>query len=196
MVLFEKAGTQNTDETLRIALTKAKELGSPIVVASTIGPTAERVLELAKETGFGGPVVIVRGVSNKGRKGVNLMPAEVKKSLEERGATVVTAAHALSTGERAFSSKYKGTYPLEIMADTLRTLGQGVKVAFEISVMALEADAIPFGTPVVACGGTHRGVDAALVITPCYSAAILDTVGHEILCKPYDPSNAHIQMTF
>lgn len=196
MVTFEKAGQQNAEETLRIALARAKELDCPIVISSTMGTTALTLLDLAEELGFTGPVVIVRGVSNKYKNGVNLMDAEVKKQIEARGATVVTAGHALSVGERGISAKFKGISPLEIMAETLRTMGQGTKVSFEVSIMALEADAIPYGKPVVACGGTHRGVDTAMVITPAYSANILETVVHEFLCKPFDPSNAHIKLTF
>ena len=38
MVTFEKAGQQNAEETLRIALARAKELDCPIVISSTMGP--------------------------------------------------------------------------------------------------------------------------------------------------------------
>ncbi len=47
------------------------------------------------------------------------------------------------------------------MAATLRTLGQGVKVCFECAVMALDADVIEWGKPVVALGGTASGADTA-----------------------------------
>ena len=50
--------------------------------------------------------------------------------------------------------------------------------------MALDADAILFGQPVVALGGTGGGQDTALVITPSYSSSIMETKIHEILCKP------------
>ena len=33
-------------------------------------------------------------------------------------------------------------------------------------------------------GGSSYGVDTAVVITPAYSADILDTRIHEVLCKP------------
>ena len=61
---------------------------------------------------------------------------------------------------------------------------QGVKVCFECAVMALDADVIEWGKPVVALGGTASGADTAIVITPGYSASILTTRIHEILCKP------------
>ena len=196
MVCFENAGKQNTAETIRIALERAKALGCPIVAASTMGVTADALLTAAEAAGFQGKIVIVRGCSSKQRSGVNLMKPETKVALEARGATIVTAAHALSAGERAISTGFRGAYPLEIMAHTLRLFGQGTKVCVEASVMALDADAIPFGVPIVAIGGSHRGADTAAVITPSYSASILNTVVNELLCKPFDIRNPDPSMTF
>ena len=196
MVCFEHAGQQNTPAAVRIALQTAMERSCPIVAASTMGVTADALLTAAEEAGWHGKIVIVRGCSSKHRKGVNLMKGEVRDNLVSRGAVIVTAAHALSAGERSLSGTFKGVYPLEIMANTLRIFGQGTKVCVEASVMALDADAIPFGAPVVAVGGTHRGADTAAVITPSYSASILQTVVHEILCKPYDVRNPDPSMAF
>ena len=196
MVCFENAGKQNTAETIRIALERAKALGCPIVAASTMGVTADALLTAAEAAGFTGKIVIVRGCSSKNRSGVNLMKPETKAALEARGATIVTAAHALSAGERALSTGFRGAYPLEIMAHTLRLFGQGTKVCVEASVMALDADAIPFGVPIVAIGGSHRGADTAAVITPSYSASVLNTVVNELLCKPFDIRNPDPSMTF
>ena len=196
MVCFENAGKQNTAEAIRIALERAKALGCPIVAASTMGVTADALLTAAEAAGFQGKIVIVRGCSSKQRSGVNLMKPETKAALEARGATIVTAAHALSAGERAISTGFRGAYPLEIMAHTLRLFGQGTKVCVEASVMALDADAIPFGVPVVAIGGSHRGADTAAVITPSYSASVLNTVVNELLCKPFDIRNPDPSMTF
>ena len=196
MVCFQNAGKQNTAETIRIALERAKALGCPIVAASTMGVTADALLTAAEAAGFTGKIVIVRGCSSKNRSGVNLMKPETKAALEARGAVIVTAAHALSAGERAISTGFRGAYPLEIMAHTLRLFGQGTKVCVEASVMALDADAIPFGVPIVAIGGSHRGADTAAVITPSYSASVLNTVVNELLCKPFDIRNPDPSMTF
>ena len=196
MGCFENAGKQNTAETVRIALARAQELGCPIVAASTMGVTADALLTAAEAAGFTGKIVIVRGCSSRQRSGVNLMKPEVKAALEARGARIVTAAHALSAGERSVSGTFKGAYPLELMAHTLRMFGQGVKVCVEASVMALDADELPFGVPVVALGGSHRGADAAVVVTPSYSATLLQTVVNEVLCKPFDIRNPDPSMTF
>ena len=186
MVAFEKIGPDNTKECVRLALQRAIELDCDVVASSTFGGSAEEILKQAQELGFKKKVVIVRGCSHKLGKGINQMTPEVKKSLEDRGAIVVTAGHALSAGERGMSLKYKGYGPLEIMADTYRTFGMGTKVAVECSIMALEDDAIRYGENVVAMGGSGRGVDTALVVMPAYSAQILETVVREVICKPWD----------
>ena len=196
MILFENAGKQNTDAVVRIALERAMELDCPIVAASTMGVTADTLLTAAAEKDFRGRIVIVRGCTSRQRKGLNLMKPEIKADLEARGAVIVTAAHALSAGERSLSTAFKGVYPLEIMANTLRMFGQGTKVCVEAAVMALDADALPFGVPVVAVGGSHRGADTAVVLTPSYSASLLDTVVHEMLCKPFDVRNPDPSMDF
>ena len=197
MTLFENAGKQNTAETVRLAVARAMELGDcPIVAASTLGVTADALLTAAAAAGCRSKIVIVRGCTSRQRKGVNLMPEMIKAGLEARGAVIVTAAHALSAGERGISTVFKGAYPLEIMANTLRMFGQGTKVCVEASTMAMDADVLPFGVPIVALGGSHRGADTAIVLTPSYSASILETVVHEILCKPFDVRNPDPSMDF
>ena len=186
MVLFEHAGKDDTEKAVRLALMRAIELDCDVVAASTFGVTAEAVLNCAEELGFKNKIVIVRCVSNVAHGGKNRMTPETRAALEARGARIVTAGHALSGGERGISTRHKGAYPLEIMAAALRTFGAGVKVGYECAIMALEADEITCGRPVVAIGGTARGADSAIVITPCYSAAIFENVVHEIICKPYD----------
>ncbi len=187
MVLFDKAGKQNTEKTAAIAVEAALRLGCDMVVASHSGLSARAVYEQAQKLGYGGKIVVVRGVSSAAANGVNRMSPQTRAELEALGMQVVTAAHALSAGERGLSSAFHGVYPLEIMAHTLRTFGQGVKVCFECAVMALDADAVGFGRPVVAVAGTGSGgggADTAMVLTPSYSATITKTQVHEILCKP------------
>ena len=185
MVIFEKAGKENAEVVLRIALAKAIEIGAPaVVLPSGTGETADAAWKMAQTLGYTGQIVVVRTVSKAALSGGNKMPAEKKKELEEKGITVVSCAHALSAGERGISGKFHGVYPLELMAQTLRTFGQGTKVAFECAVMALDTDAIPYGVPIISMGGSSYGVDTAVIMTPAYSADILDTKIHEMLCKP------------
>lgn len=184
MITF-KEKKDHTEETLSIAIEKAKELGTSIVIASNTGRTAERLVDMLFETGAQVPVVVVTAVYGMREPGVNQFPEEKRKEFLGKGVRIVTAAHALSGAERAFSNKFHGQGPIEIMAHTLRMFSQGVKVGVECATMALDAGAIDYSRPVVAVGGTGGGADSAIVLTPSYTHSILDTKVHEILCKPY-----------
>ena len=185
MIVYETAGEVNTDATLNLALDTARDRGLDLVLASSTGQTAKRLVALAQEKNFPTRLVVVRHVYGMEEPGVNDMPEETARFLREKGVTLVTAAHALSGAERGISKKFGGVSPVEIMAATLRMFGQGVKVCTEIAIMALDCGAVTYGKPVVAVGGSAVGSDAACVITPNYSANVLATQIHEILCKPY-----------
>jgi len=92
----------------------------------------------------------------------------------------------LSGAERSLSNKFGGVSPIEIMAYSLRMLGQGVKVCVEISTMALDGGMIPYGEDIIAIAGTGRGADTAITLRPAHGANILDTKIKEIICKPKD----------
>ena len=182
---FEKAGQENTGEALRIALREAGERQIPYVLAaSTTGATAFALAEEGRKQGYGGKLICVSHVYGSKENGKNPIPEEDREELKKQGIILCTAAHALSGAERALSRKFQGTYPVEIIAHTLRMLGQGMKVCVEIGAMALDAGLIPWGQPVIALGGTGRGADTAVILSPSYTNAILDTKIHEILCKP------------
>lgn len=172
------------DNVFEAAVAKAAKHQWDMVIASSSGKSALALLEACKKADYHPKVAVVRLVSSAAQNGMNRMTPEMKQELEAAGAVVVTAGHALSGAERGLSGRFKGVYPVEIMANTLRTFGQGTKVCFECAVMALDADAIVYGKPVVALAGTGGGTDTALVITPSYSATVLDTKIHEIIVKP------------
>jgi hypothetical protein len=138
----------------------------------------------AEKLGFKKLLVCVTHVNGFQEEGVNEMNAEKHRQLEERGIRVYTGTHLLSGAERALSRGFQGVYPVEIIAHSLRMFGQGMKVCVEISAMALDAGLIPFGQPVVAIGGTGRGADTAVLLSPSHGSTIFKTRIHEILCKP------------
>lgn len=184
MITYEKPGPANTEETLKLAISAAKERGYEIVVATTRGGTAVRTLELAREMGYEGNIVAVTHVFGFMKPGVNTLPDEARRFLNDSGVRTVTAAHALSGAERGVSKVFHGVYPAELIAATLRMLGQGVKVCVEIALMALDNGAIAYGKPVVCIAGTGSGADTCCIVTPSYTASLLDTKVNEILCKP------------
>ena len=182
---FDLPGPANTVEAVKIAIREAKvQQISHIVVASNTGATALALAEEGRKQGHDGRLICVTHVYGFRESGKNELSDEKREELEKQGIRVCTAAHALSGAERCLSRKFQGVYPVEIIAHTLRMLGQGVKVGVEIAVMALDAGLIPYGKPVLALGGTVQGADTALILTPGYSNSVLESKIHQILCKP------------
>jgi len=178
---FEKAGKQNTEKTLEIVKKTINDRGiKHVVVASSEGYTAK----LFKEANLGINLVCVTHVAGFETPGEIEMPEEIRRELVQSGVKVLTTTHVLSGAERGISRKFGGLYPVEIIANTLRMLGQGIKVCVEIAVMALDAGLIPYNEEVIAVGGTGEGADTAVIIKPAHASNIFDTWISEILCKP------------
>ncbi len=184
MRIFEKAGRENTAETLALALEAAAEKGLGMLVSSNTGETVEALLRIMEEKGLRVPVVMVSQVDGFSAPGTRALSEETRERLERAGVRIVRAAHALSGAERALSRRFSGVYPVEIAAHTLRMFSQGTKVCVEIGMMAMDAGAVEYGRPVVAVAGTSRGADTALILTPAYTADFLSTRIHTFLCKP------------
>ncbi len=177
---FDKPGKGNTEETLKVAFERGKALGlNEVVLASTTGNTAYQALEIFD--GFRIITVTYHCGFKKPFKSV--MPQDVRKDMEDRGVTVISATHALSGVERSIAKRYTGSYPVLLIADTLRLFGHGTKVAVEVSIMAADAGALT-GGDVVAIGGTSRGADTALVLKPANQSDLFEMRIREILCKP------------
>ncbi len=181
MKIFAKPGPGNTDECIRLAHERAKELGlKEVVVATNKGDTAEKVLDAFE--GF--KVIVVNHHAGFREPWKVELPEDARKKLEERGARIVIASHALSGIERAFREKFQGIYPSELVAEVLRLFGQGTKVCVEIALMAADAGALS-GDTVMTIGGTGTGADTAIVLTPAHQKNFLDMKIHEIVCKPW-----------
>lgn len=176
---WDKKGPDNTAGTIKLALARAAELDiRHIVVASSTGETAKQlagcglaVVCVSYHVGFDGP-------------GARRMSEATLDELNAAGIKVLFTTHLLAGVDRAIRNKFGGVYPSEIMAQTLRMLGQGVKVCVEISGMALDAGLIPYGQEVIAIGGSGKGCDTAAVVVPAHSNHFFDTKVKEIICKP------------
>jgi len=182
---FNSKGPENTGECVKIAIREAMARQvSHIVAASNTGAVLIALAEEGRKQGYGGQLICVSHAYGFSENGVNEIDGEGRAALEKLGVKIHTAAHVLSGAERGLSRKFQGVYPVEIIAGTLRMFSQGTKVCVEVSVMALDAGLVPYGKPIIALGGSGRGADTALLLTPAYASAILETKIHEILCKP------------
>ena len=182
---FSEPGSRNTDETITIGIQRALELElRHVVVATTTGDTALLVKNKADKNGFSGALVAVTYHVGFSKPNEDRMGSEMRKKLEESGFRLVTGCHALSGPERSFRYQFKGIYPLEMIASTLRLFSQGVKTCVEIAVMAADAGAVLSGEDALFIAGTGKGADTACVISPAHQNNLLDLSVREILAMP------------
>ena len=180
-VYFEKPGSKNTEETLKLAKERAEELGiKNIVVASTTGETGVKTSEVFK----GYNVVVVTHVTGFREPNFQEILPKNRSSIERNGAKILTASHAFGTLGRAIKKKF-GTIQVDgIVANVLRLFGDGVKVACEVACMAADAGLIGTDKEAIAIGGYGGGADTAVVLKPSNTHAFFDLRIKEITCKP------------
>ena len=189
IVYFEKPGVQNTDEVLRIAEKRAKELGiKAIVLASHRGKTGVKAVDALKDL----KVIIITHSVGFREANVDEFPEENRRMIKEKGGFVHTATHVFGGINRAMRQgeipQCAETYVVgDIAATTLKCFGQGMKVCVEIAAMAADAGLVPTGEEIISIAGTGAGgggCDTAVVLTPANAHNLFDTRIHEILCKP------------
>lgn len=179
---FSKPGKQNTKEALQLALRRAKELKiKDIVVASSYGNTA-KILAGMDIKGLN--IVCITHHAGFDKPGELELTRKTQKFLEQKGVKVYRATHYFSGVDRAVRMKFGGLYTGEIAANTYRTFGEGMKVAVEIAIMALDGGIIPFGKEIIAISGTSSGADTAIILKPAHGKNFFDTEILEIICKP------------
>ena len=181
IVYFDKPGPGNTEEVLRVAQKRAQELGiKTVVVATNEGNTAVRAAEVLK----GIKVVAVTHATGWKAPNAQELTEENRRKIEAGGGAILTTTH-LFRGVSGAMQKQFNTYEIGvIIANTLRLMGQGMKVVIEISVMAADAGLVRTDEDIIAIGGSGRGADTAVVLRPVNSNDFFDLKVKEILCKP------------
>ncbi len=181
-VYFENPGRENTKEVFRIVKQRAEELGiKTILVASTVGDTAVKATEVL--SGF--KIIAVSHSAGMRAPDTQEFTEENRKIVESKGGIVFTTTHTFS-GLSAAMRKQFNTYVIgDIVANTLRIFGQGMKVVCEITVMAADGGLVRTDEDVIAIAGTSRGADTAVVLKPINSHNFFDLKVKEILCKPH-----------
>ncbi len=179
---FENPGIENTEEVLRIARQRAEELGiKNILVASTVGGTAVRAMDVLQ----GLRVIVVTHNTGFREPNIQQFTEENRKIVEGKGGVVFTTAHTFTGLSGAMRKKFNTYIIGDIVAHTLRTFGQGMKVVCEIAVMAADGGLVRTDEDVIAIAGTGRGADTAVVLRPANSTDFFDLTVKEILCKPH-----------
>jgi len=181
---FDHRGRTNTEKVLELVQRRANELGiTEIVVPSTSGNTGNTAVALLS----GLQVVVVSHSSGYAEPGRQELPAQVVEELQAKGARVHTATHAFGGVGRSVRKKFDTWQVDELIAQTLKRFGEGVKVAIEVSLMAADAGLVSPQREIISCGGTGRGLDSALVLRPTHAQTFFDLEVLEIICKPRTP---------
>jgi hypothetical protein len=180
-VHFDKTGKENTARTLEVAKQRADELGiRTILVATTRGDTGVQAARLFQ----GYDVIAVTHSTGFKEPNVQELTEENRAAIEAAGGKVLTCQHTFGGVGRAVRKRWD-TYQLDdIIAQTFRILGQGVKVCAEIALMAADAGLARTGEPCIAIAGSGRGADTALVLIPANAQEFFDLRIMEILAKP------------
>ncbi len=178
---FNEAGKQNTDALLSIVKEYVEKEGiRNIVVASTTGETGAKASKIFK----GCNIVIVTHCFGFREPGKIELKDEYRREILANGAKIFTGVHALSSVERAIRKDFGTMQPLELIANTLRLVGEGTKVCVEITLMAADAGLIPVDKDVIAVAGTGRGADTALRIQPANAGRFFNLKIREVIAKP------------
>lgn len=175
IVYFEKSGRENTDHVLRLVNERVKIRGiKKIVLASTRGDTARAAADFFRDQGL--QLVIIPW--QYGFRDTQPFPPELVSELQGKG-------HRVHFGTMLFhTEEFYGIKTPQVMANLLRTFGQGIKVCMEIILMACDGGCIEIGEKVAAIAGSGAGADTAIVATASTSTKWTKLRVHEIVCKP------------
>ena len=177
-VYFDNPGFHNTDISLSLAKERALALGiRDVVVATNSGATGAKASEIFK--GFN--LVAVTHYFRLARKEFK---EENRKIIENNGGKILTCTQLFGGIERGIRILYETILPLDLMGNTLKIFGDGMKVAIEIGMMAADAGLIPTDREIISIAGTWRGADTAIVMQPRYSTEFYFLEVREIIAKP------------
>lgn len=146
-----------------------------IVLASTTGRTAIAALDYFKDKDV--QLIIIPHQYDFSRKD-NPFPQDLVDEIRKAG-------HQVHFGTMLFhTDKLFGINVPSVIANFLRCFCEGVKVCYEIVLMATDAGLLKIGETVIAIAGTGRGADTALYMQASSSQNLKRLRVQEILCKP------------
>ena len=174
---------RDTDLVLELVATRARELEiGTVVIASTTGCSARRAADVLS----GLRLIAVTHHAGFDEPDMLSFSRDDREAFTRAGGTVLVSRHAFSElGGR------QGRIPAQflgigdVVANTLRIFGDGMKVACEIILMAADAGLVRTDEDVISIAGNGRGVNTAIVVSPVNSKDFFSLLVKEILCKPH-----------
>jgi len=180
---FEKPGLQNSQACIDIVYKLVHDEGfKDVVVASTSGETGAMAAQTLK--GEDVNLVVVGHSVGFLRPNEDQFSEDAYQEITRLGAHVYKGTILTHSIETAVAKEFSGAYPTLLVANTLRRLGQGIKVCCEIVMEAADAGLIAEGKEVVAVAGTAKGADTVTIIKSAASKRFLDLYVAQIVAKP------------
>lgn len=169
---FERPGPQNTDLVVE-AVTKHIERSGirDLVVASSTGRTA---LEFARALKDEARIVCVSDGPYRREMGFDwpCMDPKIKEELESLGTVILESAPYVLHGSLYDDSDPGIPSPIKVFRDTLYAFGQGMKVAVEVVLCAVECGALEPYKDVIGVGGSGDGADTAVVLRSTFPGTV------------------------
>ncbi len=180
-VYFAEPGPTNTGRTLELARARARALGiRKILVATTSGATGVQAVQALQ----GLDILIVSHSTGFVEPDTQELTLANRAAIETAGVRILTCQHAFGGVGRAVRKKLDTYQVDEIIAYTLRTFCEGIKVTAEIALMAADAGLVRTDEPVIAIAGTASGADTAVLLKPANAQGFFDLRFLEIICMP------------
>lgn len=173
--------TINQDHTLEtfalVEKTIAKTGVKKIVLASTTGHTALRAMDYFSDKDISLIVIPHQyGFSSE----ENLFPSDTVKTLRKNGHDIHFATMLFHT------DKLYGSNSATTIANFLRSFSEGVKVCYEITLMAADGGLVKSGEFVIVIAGTGANSDTALLMQAATTRNLEKLRVNEIICKPFN----------
>lgn len=192
---FNACGQINTEETLRLAIQRARELKiGRLIVASETGLSALKAATMLQDSGID-LIVVTSAAGTKiedtviGDLRIGIPDRKIWDKLEKHGAEIVRATDPLYNVGAAFEDKGVPTLATLIRL-CLKMISSGTAVCVTAALMATDNGVLREGEEVVAVAGSWVGLDTALVLRATNSVNLLKEGAmqmREIICKPRKP---------
>ncbi len=169
---FDEPGDQNTDDVVEAVVKRVESLGiRNVVVASTSGETALKFARVLK----GKAQVVCVSEAPYRREWGNEWPClkqDYRRELEALEVAVLERVPYVLHGSLLEGSKRNAYFPELLVKETLYAFGQGLKVAVEVVLIAVECGYLEPYQDVIGVGGSLKGADSAVVLRATYPALV------------------------
>ena len=171
IMYFTTKGRRNTETLMKAAAERLKEGDiEAVIVATTSGETALKAAEILPK----GTRIIGANFQAAHWNQHPKPDADTRRKAEALGVTFMPEEP---------TAKYLKDISKSV-PDTFRRMGQGMKVAVEVAMQAVEVGLVSAGAKVIGIGGTSKGSDVAIVIKAAGSIDFSSLWVSEILAKP------------